>query len=140
MAPNRKARTARSEGVGVEVYHFDDDCLTITTELGDEGLSLSFRVYEIAGSEFDGTWLCKRLYNRNNWRSLPDPVDDLAEAEVFCEGWVKWDGCINYKLTHAGDSYAHACGRKDASKLGRMMDHLYDLAAERMGSRWMGDT
>lgn len=50
------------------------------------------------------------------------------EAEKSLSGSIKWDGCSNWDF-HTEACAAHFCGRKDAVGIGRLMGHLYDLAA-----------
>jgi hypothetical protein len=68
------------------------------------------------------------IYERQGTNHHPDPVTDIAEAQVFLKGSIKWDGCAN--LDCFDDGYIHLCGRRDAAQIGKLINQLYDLAAK----------
>lgn len=81
----------------------------------------NFRVYQINGWD-DGA--------PNFDTPEGEPTGDFGEAEVFCHGSIRFDGCLNMNFPQ--DSHiVHLCGRTNAVHLGRLMSRLYDLAAAR---------
>ena len=91
---------------------------------------LSFVVYEVLGREADG----KLVYNRENYRSSPDPVNDRKKAQKFMEGSIKWDGCANFTVE---DQPLHFCGLADAEAFGKILPTIYRLASE-LFANWEG--
>lgn len=75
------------------------------------------------GSDLPGAW----LYEDKNCNT----TTDFNEAESFLTGNIKWDGCSNWNF-HTDDCMKHFCGRKDAVSIGELMNHLYQIASERM--------
>lgn len=57
---------------------------------------------------------------------------DIEDAEIFLSGFIKWDGCSNMKFDAQEKAYLLFCGRKGAKDIGKLMEKLYDLAAEMM--------
>jgi hypothetical protein len=78
-------------------------------------------------------WRCLQVnefgvaeYNRQGGHG-GDSTTSLAEAEVFLSGSIKWDGCANLHFDAQDECMLHFCGRDDASKVGQLIDLLYDL-------------
>jgi hypothetical protein len=86
---------------------------------------MNWRAYAVVGETETG----RKFFNRAGYTSSPDPVDTIEEAQIFAEGSVKWDGCCNFEFT---DVPLHTCSRADAGDLGRLLEAIYDLAAEEM--------
>lgn len=59
---------------------------------------------------------------------------EFDEAEVLLDGFVKWDGCSNWRFSpNDRDNYAfHFCTVKQAEDIGRLLRRLYEIAAEMM--------
>jgi len=98
----------------------------------NHGHSLDFRAVEIAGREcrdgdpYDATgpW----LFLECDWESSEDTTIDFDKAEVYADGSIKWDGCMEIDF---GDGF-HACGFKDAMRAGRLIEHVYRIAAREL--------
>lgn len=84
---------------------------------------LSFIVYRIIGRKEDGT----RIYNRDGYKSSPDPVEHRSLAQVVLSGSIKWDGCSDITID---DEPLHFCGRSDVEEFTALLSAIYDLAAE----------
>lgn len=84
---------------------------------------LGFNVYRVIGRLENGT----RVYNRDGYKSSPDPVEDRAEAQVFMSGSIKWDGCSDITID---DEPLHFCGRSSMEEFTALLPAIYDLAAE----------
>lgn len=103
---------------------------------------MSFTCYECVGelleSVVDGTPSAVRFsYNRRDYDSLPDPVEDIAEAQPFVTGRIDWQGCMNVRFDEQGEILLHFCGRDDAARVGRLFDRLFDLAEKHI-LKWEG--
>lgn len=102
---------------------FEEHFIKYETESNDDETPywFSFEVKEITG------------YGPDPSREFTIPLfgfnflEDYAEAEIFLHGNIKWDGCSNWDF-HSENIMVHFCGRKDATSLGRLMNHLYDIA------------
>lgn len=84
---------------------------------------INYSVYEIPCVEIIGETE-KDQFNRIGYTGSGEYVDTLDQAEVFIEGWLKWDGCTEFEIKDS----AHFCGRKDAHKMTRIIDAIYDTA------------
>jgi hypothetical protein len=84
---------------------------------------LGFKVYRVLGRTEGGT----RMYNRDGYKSSPDPVELRSEAQVFLSGSIKWDGCADISVE---DDPLHFCGRSDMEEFIAVLSAIYDLAAE----------
>ena len=91
-----------------------------------------FKCYEAYGDfdEPNGIY-----YDITDSASTPNPTDDLDKAQVYLSGTVKWDGCSNLDFDINEGCAIHFCGRKDISKVGKLLERLYDLAAQLI-PRW----
>jgi hypothetical protein len=84
---------------------------------------LGFKVYSVLGKTENGA----RVYNREGYRSSPDPVEDRNAAQVTLSGSIKWDGCSDITIN---DEPLHFCGRDDMEEFAALLSAIYDLAAE----------
>ena len=82
-----------------------------------------FKVYEISTISDDGF-----EYLRDDWDSSADHVANIEDAEVYVEGFVKWDGCSEYHFGHL-----HFCCPRDSKAHIALMEYLYKRAFEVMG-------
>ena len=57
-------------------------------------------------------------------------TDKLAEADVFCEGFIRFDGCMNFRFQAQDHGMLHCCGVEEAKKIGLLFDRLYQIAEE----------
>lgn len=55
---------------------------------------LGFKVYHVLARSENGT----RIYNRDGYKSSPDPVEDRNAAQVAVSGSIKWDGCSDITI------------------------------------------
>lgn len=53
----------------------------------------------------------------------------VENAEVFLEGFVRWDGCSNWNFEAYG-TWIHFCGKQKAIDLGVLLGRLYDVAKD----------
>lgn len=135
-----KAVVRRSDPVsrGSDLRHWDDIRYTALLEAEDEYADViaNFKVYRIVGEYVterhpDGTTTSyERGYQRANSHRSPDPVEHLAQAEVFLHGGVKWDGCSDWHFDEQEDSMLHFCGKEEAGAIGTLLCRLYDWARE----------
>jgi hypothetical protein len=90
-----------------------------------------FRCYACLGFEADskGEYTIP-LYERDEDGPSPEAISDFAQAAVYLSGSIKWDGCANLQFDEQERCMLHFCGREDARKVGKLIDRLYDLAAE----------
>jgi len=81
------------------------------------------KVYKITSRDTDGLL----SFDRKNARSLPDPVESIDEAEVYLEGYIKWDGC-----SELDQGRPHWCGPFDYKQHIALLEHLYRRSQELM--------
>ena len=84
---------------------------------------LGLKVYKVLGKTENGV----RMYNRDGYKSSPDPVEDRDTAQVAISGSIKWDGCSDITID---DEPLHFCARADAQEFASVLSAIYDLAAE----------
>lgn len=84
---------------------------------------IGFNVYRVLGKTASGV----RMYNRDGYKTSPDPVEDRAAAQVALSGSIKWDGCSDITID---DEPLHFCGRGDAEEFAQLLTAIYNLAAE----------
>lgn len=58
-----------------------------------------------------------------------DTTSKFEDGEMFLSGTIKWDGCSNWNFNDK-KVMIHFCGRKDATSIGRLIDHLYQITKE----------
>lgn len=91
------------------------------------GYHVEFQVYEISGEYEDGT-VC---WPRDGGNSNMDAADDIAGAEVYFHGSVKWDGCSNWWFDEQERGVMlHACSRENLTAIGEAMARCWDWTAE----------
>ncbi len=54
-----------------------------------------------------------------------DYGSDISKANVFCTGYVKWDGCGHWNF-----DYLHTCSRENIEAISKIMLKVYDLVKE----------
>lgn len=102
----------------------------------------------------DSHWMDWEIYEVIGWHILPDggsgapaywfagssqadeAVEDLDEAMPWMEGHINWDGC--YEWTCNEEMPIHMCDRDGAKVFGKLIDAIYDIAAEQI-PHWNGD-
>ena len=99
---------------------------------------LWFFVADILWFESDGV----ALFQHGGASCRPTPTPDADEAHYEMIGTIKWDGCANLTvgecLSDEAQGFLHFCGRDDAHRITRMIDAIYDLAAEHI-PHWDGE-
>jgi len=53
---------------------------------------------------------------------------DRTKAEVFINGYVKWDGCSNWSFYPADNRMIHLCGPTEAGRGGVLIKLCYRIA------------
>ena len=96
---------------------------------------IEVEVYETAEMKSgDGT--VEVMYPKGNFW-----VTDPGEADVFLEGYVKWDGCSNWDFHPSDKGVAedgksqcrhmhHFCDREGLVNVGMLLSRIYDLATK----------
>lgn len=51
-----------------------------------------------------------------------------VESEVFCSGFVKWDGCTNFDFDAQEECSLHTCDKEGLVNIGVMLGRVFDLA------------
>lgn len=87
---------------------------------------LNFTVYEIPSHEMPGNI---PSYNKKGYTGAGEYVEKIEDAEVFIQGFLKWDGCTEWEFIDA----SHFCGWKSAHVLSRIIDALYSTAVTDFG-------
>lgn len=96
---------------------------------------VDFVAVEIATPELtEAGVMLGRAYERKGARSSGDFVVDPHEAEIYVQGAVKWDGCVNYQVGNH-DVMMHACGREDLQKLHATLIGIFERCGELMKAR-----
>lgn len=91
---------------------------------------VDFKVYDVVGWTVDKP--PQPLYDRGNGEIFGVPVQFPGEAQIFCHGRIKWDGCCDLYFDEQDVVMLHGCCRRDMTRLGALMDVLYTTAAEIM--------
>lgn len=105
------------------IFHWEDIGYTVWTKTYSHWVE--FKTYYLLWIK-DG----KPSWNRSGHDSSPDPVELLSEAEVFCSGDVKWDGCANFHFDEQERCMLHTCGRDGIANIGILLGRVHDLAKE----------
>lgn len=61
-------------------------------------------------------------------------TEKTEDAEVFLEGFIKWDGCSHWNF-HDNDCMTHICGRRNAVAFGKLFIDMFDIAKKALGDR-----
>jgi hypothetical protein len=57
-----------------------------------------------------------------------EPTDDFDKAEVFVEGFIKWDGCTNFEFTGQRDTMLHRCEAEELLAIGTLLSRIHERA------------
>lgn len=82
---------------------------------------IDFEVIEEFGKEQDGS----PIWGNDEGPSM-EPATSWETASVYLSGGLKWDGCINMQFDAQDRAMLHFCGKKDAMRLGAIMERIYD--------------
>lgn len=69
-------------------------------------------------------------WDRNGDQSNMNPTENLAEAQVFLSGTVKWDNCSNWSFNVMESGMMHSCDRNGLQRVGDVMAYCWDYAAK----------
>lgn len=106
------------------IKHFEDLGFTVVAKRVETYL-VEYAVYRIYGRESKG-----ELYWPASDKSNDDITNDLAKAEIFLHGEVKWDGCSNWHFDEQDRVMLHGCSREDLTEIGEIMGICWDWTAE----------
>jgi hypothetical protein len=123
------------------VYRFGPDYSGYVIEATKSGndYCVDFKVFEVVGADgrTDAPLFGKKESSGNP--AADRHTLDRSEAEVFLHGHVKWDGCSNLHFDEQDRVMLHFCSKQQAGDIGRLLERLYDIAAELMGDHWDGE-
>ena len=91
-------------------HYFD---LGYTVEYSVPGVTLQFKAYKLLDAD-DFT------YQRTSSDWGPNPTTELSLAEWFVEGYIKFDGCINWKF-NTDKIYLHTCTPEDVRCMAELL-------------------
>lgn len=109
------------------IRHFRDLWYTVEATVGE--YSVGFHIFKIEA--YEGlTQDDSPLYDKKEQEFSGDHTSDITEAEVFCHGNVKWDGCSNWYFDSQDDCYLHGCEREHLVNIGLILAACWDMAKE----------
>jgi hypothetical protein len=91
-----------------------------------------FKVYALASHDDDGP-----VFRRKDQPDSMDLVPSVADAEIYAEGYIKWDGC-----SHVERHECHLCGANSFKMEMALLKYLYCRAMALMNSTedpWTAD-
>lgn len=100
--------------------------------LGDFG----FRVRWEVNSHFTKVWAYEitarnengfPLFDKVSAWALPDPVENIEDAEIYLRGYIKWDGC-----SELDQGQPHWCGVTGFIKHTKLLKYIHKRAFELM--------
>lgn len=86
--------------------------------------AVDYEIYELLGKD-DGHF----LYNHKG-SPCYNPDEPFKEADVYCHGFVKWDGCSNWHWDEQDDCMLHGCSKQDLLNLGIVLARCWDWTTE----------
>lgn len=92
--------------------------------------SVDFKIFPAWETTTIATGRVELNYQKSGAHFSPDPIVDIEDAEVFLEGFLKWDGCINYRFPTQDQCMLHGCGSETGADLKEVFDTIYRLAQE----------
>lgn len=80
-------------------------------------------------------WVIHSWDNEPLWEDddMGTPTRDIEKAQVFIEGFVRFDGCTNY--TFPSDAMEHTCYRSQLVSVGVLLGRIWDQCVELMGDK-----
>lgn len=97
----------------------------------------SFEIYEILATDVrdgeSGDLIASIVFPREGGSSSADEAIDIADAERFAHGSVKWDGCANFAIDDNG-VMLHAHDEAGMLSIGRALALAHHLCAQMVGS------
>jgi hypothetical protein len=100
--------------------------IEMTVEYFYESHWVDFKAYEIVAEESNAP-----LYEAKEAKSSEEMVREIADAQTYIRGAVKWDGCSH---VYFGDDngYIHLCGKLHIRKITQTLEKIYNRAGELM--------
>ena len=86
--------------------------------------SVDYTIYEIFGETLMG----RLLFQKAGCDGM-EPVDDMAQAQVFAHGTVKWDGCSDWEFDIQKDCMIHSCSRESLERISAILVRCWDMTA-----------
>lgn len=115
------------------IHPATEDCpFTVVTVLAGEH-AMRLRCYYVTNS---GDPIPE--YEIKGGMSGTDVTTNIDDARLYLSGHVRWDGCSNLRFDEQDHVNLHFCGRSHAAQVGKLLDRLYDIAAELIPT-WDGD-
>lgn len=107
--------------------HFEELGFTvIATPLGHY---VEYKVFQIQGISIDPS-----TYYYND--SEDNQTESIEQAEVFAHGYVKWDGCSNWRFDEQDRVMIHGCCKEHLINLGLILAACWDWTAELIPETW----
>ena len=136
---NEPQRHAITPELGFEEYRLWEDieffvAAKRAAPIESVSYAVEFSLYEVVGWAGDTGFRRPgaALFPKKDTLDANDPTDDAALSEPYLHGFVKWDGCSDWHFDAQDELMLHFCGKRQAMRLGTLMERLYDLAAELM--------
>ena len=90
---------------------------------------VDFEVYETKIYD-DGNGTPNKLIYFNEQGS-EEYTHDVSKADIYVEGFIKWDGCSEVDFAR----HIHSCGgRTDLVRLGKLFEEIFSVAATMIDS------
>src|SRR5579863_10552918 len=103
----------------VEEYRVEFKCYKMCS-----AKNLNEETGEIFGIEYE------RRVNDEYDIILGERTENYKEAQVYLSGYVKWEGCSNFKFDVQDYIRLHFCSKEDAEGVGKLLGKLYNIAKE----------
>jgi len=121
------------------VKHFPDMNYTVRAKV--EESNVTYEIFRISATSLPNAEHPDVTYSwrLNGSRTQPSFADNLDEAEVFVQGYVKWDGCSNWIFPE--NTYGcmfHACDKQTLVNIGLILGACHDWTSELL-SCWDGN-
>lgn len=94
---------------------------------------MEFTCYEQVGIDCSPGNEGKALFTVPKFPGMDEMSHSIDEAEAFISGYIKWDGCMNFRFCQQSDNLLlHVCGQEETDKISPLFARLYKLAAEHL--------
>lgn len=110
------------------IRHFDD--LWFTVVAAPDTHEVGYCIFKI---ESQGLQPAERTYCRSGLYS--DETSDLADAQVFAYGRVKWDGCSDWYFDEQ-EKMIHGCSRQELIQIGEVLAACWDWTKDLIPEHW----
>ena len=115
------------------IEHWEDLGFTaIISWEGDNPAAIDFKLCKIMGTS-----------NGNPIWSHKDDVfhttDNLENAHVYLEGFIKWDGCSDWRFLEQEIIMLHFCSLKEMQNIGHVFTRCWTMAEDLL-PRFEGDS